>query len=100
MNLDTGQGVEGFMPRATLTIAFIKEGLLKGYPNGTGQLYVCDIGVPLSLYETAIGLGWESPYSIDSLGILADVFEKNSMAKVEVTRKDGSLGWIPSFVTV
>jgi len=99
-DIDTGEGQEGFKPKSTLTIAFAKEGLLRAYPILTGDLYVCDIGVPIELYRSRVDFKWTKPYSPESLLQLVDVFQRNSMAKVEVVREDEKFGWMPSFVSI
>lgn len=94
-NIDSGEGQQNFKPTSTLTIAFAKEGLLKAYPEMTGDLYVCDIGVPMETYRSQIGLNWVPPFSIDSLCRLVDSFESNSMAAIDVLESDDICGWLP-----
>lgn len=99
LNPDTGDSQADLKPTSTLTIAFVKEGLLKAYPDFTGDLYICDIGVPMEVYQSQIGLGWEEPFTKDSLSQLVKAFQVNSMASVEIVERDGIIGWLPSFVS-
>jgi NAD(P)H-hydrate epimerase len=49
-------------PRWTLTLALPKTGLL---PRLTGELYLCDIGIPEAVYRR-IGIQYVSPFGADS----------------------------------
>ena len=67
LNSNTGESSVPFSPKATMTIAFVKEGLLKANKNQFGRLYVVDIGVPRYLIENQLGIEWITPYSISEL---------------------------------
>ena len=82
MDSNTGKSSIPFSPNATMTIAFVKEGLLKADRNQLGRLYVADIGVPRSLIENQLGIEWKSPYSISELKSLYVGFIRDPLQEV------------------
>lgn len=82
MDSNTGESSVPFSPKATMTIAFVKEGLLKADRNLVGRLYVADIGVPRSLIENQLGIEWTSPYSISELKSLYAGFIRDPLQEV------------------
>lgn len=82
MNSNTGESSVPFSPRATMTIAFVKEGFLKASKNQFGRLYVCDIGVPKSLIENQLGIEWTNPYSISEMKNLYNGFIRDPLQEV------------------
>ncbi|MFW9787627.1 MAG: NAD(P)H-hydrate epimerase [Candidatus Thorarchaeota archaeon] len=89
----TGQSESLFSPYATMTIAFMKSGLLTVPQNLTGALFVADIGVPMSVYESRLNLSWKPPYSLFSLNSLYLAFSKNSLQRIIVTKKAENFTW-------
>ncbi len=82
MDSNTGESTVPFSPNATMTIAFVKEGLLKADRNQVGRLYVADIGVPRSLIENQLGIEWTSPFSISELKSLYVGFIRDPLQEV------------------
>lgn len=82
MDSNTGESSVPFSPRATMTIAFVKEGFLKANNNQFGRLYVVDIGVPSALIENQIGVEWVKPYSISQMKYLYAKFIKDPLQEV------------------
>jgi len=82
MDSDTGESTVQFSPRATMTIAFVKEGFLKANTNQYGRLYVVDIGVPRALIENQIGIEWYEPYSISGMKTLYAKFVNDPLQEV------------------
>ncbi len=82
MDSNTGESSVPFSPNATMTIAFVKEGLLKADRNQHGRLYVADIGVPRSLIENQLGIEWKFPYSISELKSLYVGFIRDPLQEV------------------
>jgi len=82
MDSNTGESTVPFSPNATMTIAFVKEGLLKADRNQVGRLYVADIGVPRSLIENQLGIEWTFPYSISELKSLYVGFNSDPLQEV------------------
>lgn len=82
MDSNTGVSSVPFSPKATMTIAFVKEGFLKADRNQVGRLYVVDIGVPRSLIENQLGIEWKFPYSISELKSLYAGFISNPLQEV------------------
>jgi len=82
MDSNTGESSVPFSPRATMTIAFVKEGFLKANNDQFGRLYVVDIGVPRQLIENQIGIEWNEPYSISELKKLYFEFMNDPLQEV------------------
>ena len=82
MNPNTGESDVPFSPKATMTIAFVKEGFLKADRNQFGRLYVADIGVPRSIIENQLGIEWTFPYSLSELKSLYAGFIRDPLQEV------------------
>ena len=97
LDSNTGQCVSAFKPQATLTIAFPKVGLLFADKSQIGDLYVCDIGVPISVFETQLGIKWSNLYSLDVLSNLYLEFELSQIVKAIPVYHDEKrkIGWAP-----
>jgi NAD(P)H-hydrate epimerase len=89
----TGESHSLFNPIATMTLAFMKSGLLTVLQNLTGTLFVADIGVPMDVYETRLNLLWKPPYSLFTLNLLYLAFSRDSLQKVKVSKNDKGLSW-------
>lgn len=88
LDVTTGENVGRVNPLATLTIAFVKSGLLETLPESLGDLYVCDIGVPSSVFRERLGINWTAPYSLTELDRLYRNFRVLATQRVRVTYSD------------
>lgn len=93
----TGESHSLFNPLATMTIAFMKSGLLTVPQNLTGTLFIADIGVPMDVYETRLNLSWTPPYSLFSLNSLYLAFSQDSLQQVKIAKNDNGPTWSVSF---
>jgi NAD(P)H-hydrate epimerase len=80
--IDSGQ----IKPFATLTIAFVKQGLLKVPADVIGDLYLVDIGVPSLIYREKLGIEWSPPFDLKELGKLQEAFSRDSLHRVSVQK--------------
>ncbi|MHA2175094.1 MAG: NAD(P)H-hydrate epimerase [Candidatus Hodarchaeales archaeon] len=83
MNVTTGEISSNFDPVTTVTLAFVKKGLLLADPVRIGDLYVADIGVPIEVFLSSINLEWKHPYKIQELKKLYSSFANDSLQKIE-----------------
>jgi len=83
LNVSTGEAVSGIRPRATLTLAFAKVGLLNTAPENVGRLYVCDIGVPSSIYRNRLGIDWSSFFDRAELYRLDEAFSRSPIHMIK-----------------
>ncbi len=67
---------------ATLTLGFVKQGLLITEQKNIGDLYVADIGIPISIYYKLLKNHWDAIYKKTSLEKLYLAFKRNSILKV------------------
>ena len=74
-------------PFATLTIAFVKEGMLKVPEDNIGDLYLADIGVPSVFYREKLGIDWSPPFDLKELEKLEEVFSRDSLYRVSIQKK-------------
>jgi len=88
LDVTTGESVSGIKPLATLTIAFIKRGILRIPLVNIGKLYVCDIGVPTKVYRSELGIQWTLPFDITYLKKLEIAFREKSFLEAIVHKKD------------
>jgi NAD(P)H-hydrate epimerase len=95
LDADSGKSFSGIRPQATLTLAFVKGGLLISNKEHIGELFIADIGIPMQIYESELGIKWEAPYSPKSLDELSLTFSERPIWKVEVVEgEDGKyIGW-------
>ncbi|MEE8583027.1 MAG: NAD(P)H-hydrate epimerase [Dehalococcoidales bacterium] len=92
LDVTSGENVSRIRPLATLTIAFVKSGLMAAAPEELGELYIADIGVPTSIYRSQLGINWQPPYDSGSLEKLAAAFWKDALQPVAVHR-DAAPAW-------
>lgn len=85
LDVTTGVSENGLSPRATLTLAFPKIGLLRALGNTSGALYVADIGVPSSIYKERLGIAWSSPFDLEGLSKLDRAFAEDAIQQVEIS---------------
>ncbi|MEN8614173.1 NAD(P)H-hydrate epimerase [Dehalogenimonas sp. THU2] len=82
MDADTGHSYSHIKPRATLTLAFVKTGLLKAQQIHVGDLYIADIGLPVDLFRDRLGIKWQEPFDPEALDDLAAAFRQGSILRV------------------
>ena len=82
----TGSNFSGIKPTATLTLGFVKQGLLITERTNIGELYVADIGIPISIYYKILKNQWNLAYKKSSLKKLYSAFKKNSIQKVKMNK--------------
>lgn len=93
LDVSTGKMISKIRPHSTLTIAFPKIGLLKGYPETTGNLLVCDIGVPIEIFRDQLNIDWSSPFSEKALYTLYKAFGENQVVPLNVGLSQSSYYW-------
>ncbi len=93
LDVTTGVSDSGIQPLATLTIAFVKIGLLTASPIEIGDLYICDIGVPSETYLNRLEIDWSDPYDVRAIDRLSDAFAADPLNKVLVDRADNYQCW-------
>ncbi|MHA2141132.1 MAG: NAD(P)H-hydrate epimerase [Candidatus Thorarchaeota archaeon] len=93
LDVATGMSDSGMQPIATLTIAFVKIGLLTASPQKAGELYICDIGVPSDTYLNRLGIDWSDPYDAQELDMLSDAFAVDPLTKVHVSYSNSYHCW-------
>ncbi len=86
LDATTGSSYSGINPLATLTLGFVKKGLLIAKHRNIGELYVADIGIPIRIYYAILRNHWDLPYKKTSLEKLYLAFENNSIQKVKINR--------------
>lgn len=97
LDSSTGESHSLFNPIATMTIAFMKSGLLAVPNNLIGTLFIADIGVPMDIYDTRLNLSWKPPYSLFSLNSLYLAFSQDPLQQVKVSKTDNGPTWSVSF---
>lgn len=97
LDSSTGESHSLISPIATMTIAFMKSGLLTVPQNLIGTLFIADIGVPMDIYETRLNLSWTPPHSLFNLNALYLAFSKDPLQQVKVSKTDNGPTWSVSF---
>ncbi|MBY9012242.1 MAG: NAD(P)H-hydrate epimerase [Candidatus Lokiarchaeota archaeon] len=87
LDATTGQNYSGINPKATLTLGFVKKGLLITERKNIGRLFVADIGIPLSIYYDILRNHWNLTNTKASLEKLYFAFKNNPIQKVEINKK-------------
>ena len=90
LDATTGSSYSSINPLATLTLGFVKKGLLITEPKNIGELYVADIGIPINIYYEILRNHWNLPYKKTSLEKLYLAFENNSIQKVKINKNKAS----------
>jgi NAD(P)H-hydrate epimerase len=93
LDVTTGESDSGIEPIATLTIAFVKTGLLLAAPQYVGELYICDIGVPSDAYLNYLEIDWSEPYDAGAIDRLSDAFATDPLVRVQLNRSDNYQCW-------
>ena len=86
LDATTGSSFSGINPIATLTLGFVKQGLLITERKNIGELYVADIGIPISIYYKILRNHWDATYKKTSLEKLYLAFKSNPIQKVKIYR--------------
>ncbi|MHA1950218.1 MAG: NAD(P)H-hydrate epimerase [Candidatus Thorarchaeota archaeon] len=87
----SGESYSQLKPIATMSIAFLKSGLLNSSQTFVGDLYVADIGVPKDVYLSKLNLSWNEPYSINDLDLLYSAFAENPLQKAIISESSWRL---------
>ncbi|MFW9801593.1 MAG: NAD(P)H-hydrate epimerase [Candidatus Thorarchaeota archaeon] len=93
LDVTTGVNDSGIKPISTLTIAFVKTGLLLAPSRDIGQLYVCDVGVPTEIYLNRLGIDWSYPYDASAIDRLNDAFAIDPLTKAHVSSSNSHHWW-------
>ena len=93
LDVTTGVSDSGIHPIATLTIAFVKIGLLTASPHEVGELYICDIGVPSDTYLNRLEIDWSDPYDATAIDRLSDAFAADPLNKVQMSYSKNYQCW-------
>jgi len=86
LDATTGSSFSGIKPIATLTLGFVKQGLLITERKNIGELYVADIGIPINIYYKILRNHWGFSYKKTSLKKLYLAFKNNSIQKVKINK--------------
>ena len=86
LDATTGRNYSSINPKATLTLGFVKQGLLITERKNVGDLYLADIGIPISIYYKLLKNHWDLTYKKTSLEKLYLAFKSNSMLKVKINK--------------
>jgi len=86
LDATTGSSFSGIKPIATLTLGFVKQGLLITERKNIGELYVADIGIPISIYYKILKNRWDLTYKKTSLEKLYLAFKSKSIQKVKINK--------------
>ncbi|MHA1239387.1 MAG: NAD(P)H-hydrate epimerase [Promethearchaeota archaeon] len=84
LDATTGSSYSEINPLATLTLGFVKKGLLITEQKNIGKLFVADIGIPIRIYYEILRNHWNLIYKKISLENLYLAFENNSIQKVKI----------------
>lgn len=90
LDTTTGEKYSEFVPKKTVTIAFMKKGMVEN-PKQLGEVEIIDIGVPKSLFENQLDMNWEI-YSLNDLNKLYENFWNYGRVKSKISI---SKGWVP-----
>ena len=87
LDATTGESFSGINPVATLSLAYVKQGLLITEKKNVGELYIADIGIPINIYYKILRNQWSSNFKKTSLQNLYFAFKRNAIHEVQVYRK-------------
>ena len=88
LDATTGSSFSSIKPIATLTLGFVKKGLLLTEHKNIGELYVTDIGIPISIYYKILRNQWNLTYKKSSLEKLYSAFKNKSIQKVKINKNE------------
>jgi NAD(P)H-hydrate epimerase len=83
LDINNGTFEGNFNPLATLTIAFMKIGLLRLDSTYLGDCFLVDIGVPAEVFRERLKLDWNPPYSLNSLDELYLRFQETPILNIK-----------------
>jgi NAD(P)H-hydrate epimerase len=86
LDATTGTNHSDINPIATLTLGFVKQGLLITERKNMGELYVADIGIPINIYYKILKNRWNLTYKKTSLERLYLAFKSISIQKVKINK--------------
>ena len=86
LDATTGISYSDINPLATLTLGFVKKGILITEQKNIGELYVADIGIPIRIYYEILKNHWNLIYKQISLEKLYLAFEDNSIQKIKICK--------------
>ncbi len=86
LDATTGKNYSGINPIATLTLGFVKQGLLITERKNIGELYITDIGIPIRIYYNLLRNHWNLIYKKASLEHLYLAFKNKSIQKVKIDK--------------
>jgi len=86
LEINTGKVFSNIHPTATITLGFIKIGLLLTNEKTLGDLYVADIGIPIEIFKSKMGISWNPPFLLKSLENLKYAFSREPLQKVKIQR--------------
>jgi len=89
LDATTGSSFSGIKPIATLTLGFVKQGLLITDRKNIGELYIADIGIPLTIYYKIFKDRWGGTFNKTSLEKLYLAFKNNSIQQVKINKNKG-----------
>lgn len=90
LDATNGKCYSGINPIATLTLGFVKQGLLITERKNIGELYITDIGIPISVYYKLLRNHWNLIFKKASLENLYFAFKNDSIQKVKIEKDNVS----------
>ena len=90
LDATTGNCYSDINPIATLTLGFVKQGLLITERKNIGKLYITDIGIPISVYYKLLRNHWNLIFKKASLENLYFAFKNDSIQKVKIEKDNVS----------
>jgi len=88
LDATTGINYSGINPLATLTLGFVKQGLLITERKNIGEIWIADIGIPISIYYKILRNHWNLTYKKASLEKLYLAFKNNPIQKVKMNKSE------------
>ena len=86
LDATTGENFSGINPVATMTLAYVKQGLLITEKENVGELYIADIGIPINIYYKILRNQWSPNFEKTSLQNLYFAFKRKPIHEVLVYR--------------
>ena len=86
LDATTGSSFSGITPTATLTLGFVKQGLLITERKNIGELYIAEIGIPLTIYYKIFKDRWGGTFKKTSLEKLYLGFKSNPIQQVKINK--------------
>ena len=86
LDINTGNNFSNIHPIATITLGFVKMGLMLTKEKNLGDLYIADIGIPVEIFKSKIDITWNPPFLLQSLENLKSAFSQEPLQKVKIQR--------------